>query len=165
MNKLYNICLLGLFLSSLVYALPSDKKEVIHFSAGEIEWDQSNYHGIFKNSVSFIQGTSKIFATRGYSDGNKKQQFTKVVLFGDDATQAHFITTPKENDLEVDAKADKMIYLPLEKLIKLKGNVQIVQGRYHFQAPYLEYHMDTQKVITKSLDNHLTTIIVDPENT
>ncbi len=155
-------CLLSL-LSFNAFANPNDEEQPIQFSAGQVEWDQLSSKGIFSDNVLFIQGSTKITAASGYAIGDSTHQFKKIVLLGTNTIQASFKTIPNEKDEEVLAYADKMIYLPLHEMIKLIGHVKINQGRYHFQAPYLEYHLVSKKIISKSTDKNMTTIIIEPE--
>lgn len=154
-----------LLISSICYSLPTDKDKVIHFTAGEIEWNQQNFQGIFKKNVRFEQGTTILLANHAYSEGLPGQQFKKVILFGNKKEQAHFKTLPEVGKQEVDAVADIMTLLPEKKLIKLEGHVKVNQDRYHFKAPYVEYHIDSKKIITKQVSHEETTIIIDPEKT
>jgi lipopolysaccharide transport protein LptA len=155
--------LINFFCHSLCYSLPQDKLEIIHFSAGTIEWDQLEHRGRFTDNVSFQQGTTKLFATSGVAIGDEHNQFNQIILFGTQSKQAHFITIPKPNDKEVHAYANKMVYLPQKKLIKLYGKVYVTQGRFHFKAPFMQYDLDKKKVITKPTQQEQTSILIDPE--
>ena len=152
-----------LMMHPLCYALEADRKEPIHFTAGAIEWDQLSHTGTFKDNVSFTQGSTQLFASRGCTKGDDNNQFEEVMLYGDTKQQAHFITIPKPNEKQVDAYADKMVYLPQKKVIQLFGKVYITQGRYHFSAPYLEYNIEKKKIISHSDNQQKTTVVVDPE--
>jgi lipopolysaccharide export system protein LptA len=152
-----------LLFNTYAWSLPEDKQQPIHFTAGEIEWDHIQSHGIFKNQVSFEQGSTKLDAASGYSLGDATHQFKKIVMKGDVKKQAHFITIPKNKEPEVNAFADTMIYLPIEKLIILKGHVHVTQGRYQFSAPYVKYNTELKKLLTKNNNQQQTTIIINPE--
>lgn len=151
-------------LSSCIFALPEDKSKPIHFTAGQIEWDQIHFKGTFKNKVSFIQGSTELYADSGYSLGDAEHQFNTVVLLGNASEQAHFQIKPQLNEQMVHAYADKMIYLPSKKLIELYGNVKVTQGRYHFNAPYLQYNTEDKKMLSKASKNELTILTIDPEH-
>jgi lipopolysaccharide transport protein LptA len=149
--------------SAKVLALPDDQHQVIHFKAGQIEWDQIHHQGQLNHQVFFKQGSTRLYADHGQSEGDENHQFLKVTLFGNEAKQAHFITIPKTNDPKVHAFANKMVYFPQNKIIELYGKVKIIQGRYHFQAPYLKYDLNQKKVISQGDKNQPTTVIIDPE--
>jgi lipopolysaccharide transport protein LptA len=155
--------LLSIIISLPVFSLPDDKEKPIHFTAGIIEWDQIHYKGTFKNKVSFLQGTTELYAESGYSLGDAEHQFNKIVVLGNEKQQAHFIVQPELKQPVVHAYADKMIYLPSKKLIELYGNVKVTQGRYHFTAPYLQYNTEEKKMLTKASQKELTILTVDPE--
>jgi lipopolysaccharide export system protein LptA len=155
--------LLTFLIAHQAFCLPDDKQKPIHFSAGEIEWDHLQSHGIFKKNVSFEQGSTKLYANSGFSKGDATHQFTKVVMYGSPKQQAHFITVPKAQDPKVDAYADTMIYLPIKILIILKGHVHVTQGRYQFSAPYVKYDTELKKLFTRQEHQEQTTIIVNPE--
>ena len=155
--------LLCIFLSFPVFSLPEDKEKPIHFTAGVIEWDQIHYKGTFKNKVSFIQGTTELYADSGYSQGDAEHQFNKIVLLGNEKQQAHFLIQPQPKEQVVHAYANKMVYLPAKKLIELYGNVKVTQGRYHFNAPYLQYNTEEKKMLSKASENELTILTVDPD--
>lgn len=161
MNKTF--ILLGLLLSLPVFALPEDKNQPIHFTAGVIEWDQIHYKGIYKNKVSFKQGTTELYADSGYSHGDSEHQFNKIVLLGTSKEQAHFLIQPQSDKEIIHAYANKMIYLPSKKLIELYGNVKVTQGRYHFNTPYLQYNTEEKKMLSKASENELTILTIDPE--
>jgi lipopolysaccharide transport protein LptA len=145
------------------FALDQDKKQTIYFTAGVIEWEQISHRGTFNGNVSFKQGSTELYASHGTTQGDEHNQFNEVILLGEKNNQAHFLTIPKDNEKEVHAYADKMIYLPQKKLIQLYGNVYVTQGRYHFRAPYLQYDLEKKKLITQSSTTEKTTVIVDPE--
>ena len=155
--------LLSIFLTLPIYSLPDDKEKPIHFKAGIIEWDQIHYKGIFKNKVSFIQGSTELYAESGYSEGDAEHQFNKIVLLGYKKDQAHFLIQPQPKEEIVHAYANKMIYLPSKKLIELHGNVKVTQGRYHFNAPFLQYDTEKKKMLSKASKNELTILTVDPD--
>ena len=160
--RVFFYCLFSL-LSLKALAQPDDNQKPIHFSAGQMEWDQQNAKGVFSQKVLFIQGTTEINAESGYSIGDKEHQFKKIVLLGSLKKQASFKTVPNVNDTTLFAYADKMVYLPLAEMIKLIGHVKINQAQYHFQAPYLEYHLTSKKILSKSSASDMTTIIIEPE--
>jgi len=152
-----------IFFLATSWALPTDKQQPIHFSAGSIEWDHIQSHGVFKDNVCFQQGSTQLHATSGYSIGDAMHQFTKIVMHGTKNQPAHFITTPKINEPEINAFSDEMIYLPLQKLIILQGNVHVKQGRYEFYAPYVQYNTELKKLLTKPQQQQNTTIVINPE--
>jgi len=154
---------LMLVLSLPVFARSDDAQQAIHFSAGQVEWDQQTSRAVFSNKLVFIQGTTEITAESGYAIGDKEHQFKKIVLLGTPQQQARFKTIPQANESILLAYADKMIYLPGMAMIKLIGHVNIEQARYHFHAPYLEYHLKNKKIISKSKDQDLTTVTIEPE--
>ena len=154
---------LVLLLSDSVFATSADSQKPIQFTAGQVEWDQQKSKGLFSQNLVFIQGTTEITAESGYSIGDKDHQFNKLVILGTSQKQARFKTIPDNNEAPLFAFADKMIYLPVLDMIKLIGHVKIDQARYHFQAPYLEYHLKSKKIISKSTDENLTTMIIEPE--
>ncbi len=161
MKKIF--LLVGFLISLPVFSLPDDKEKPIHFQAGIIEWDQIHYKGVFKNKVSFIQGTTELYAESGYSQGDAEHQFNQIVLLGNEKQQAHFLIQPKLQEPVVHAYANKMIYLPSKKLIELHGDVKVTQGRYHFNAPYLQYNTEEKKMLSKASEKELTILTVDPE--
>ncbi len=145
------------------WSLGIDQQQPIHFSAGEIEWDHSQSQGLFKNQVHFQQGSTRLDASSGRSEGDTQHQFKKIIMYGDKEKQAHFVTLPNPKDSLVNAYADKMIYLPLKKVIVLKGHVHVIQGRYDFSAPYVRYNTELKKLITKKTNTQQTTITIQPE--
>lgn len=161
--KIFNFFLFSTYCFSATAPLPIQNNLPIHFTAGVIEWDQVNHIGLFSGNVSFKQGNTQLFASSGKTTGNDKNQFNEVVLFGEKNKQAHFISTPKDQN-EVHAYANKMIYKPAEHLIELYGNVYITQDKYHFRAPYVQYDLEKKKVISKSSSEQQTSIIIEPES-
>ncbi len=164
LSKFYLIFLITFFPFILkAEPLPINNNLPIYFTAGTIEWDQLTHTGIFKDQVSFKQGTTQLYASSGKTIGNDDNQFGKVLLYGVPKQQAHFISI-LNNQNEVHAYADKMIYLPKEHLIQLYGHVYITQGKFHFRAPYVQYDIEKKKVISKSSAIERTSIIIEPES-
>lgn len=163
LSKFYLIFLITFFSFALkAETLPLNNNLPIYFTAGTIEWDQITHKGIFKDQVSFKQGTTELYASSGKTIGNENNQFDRVFLYGEAKQQAHFISMPN-NQNEVHAYADKMIYLPKEHLIQLLGHVYITQGKFQFRAPYVQYDLEKKKVISKSSAQERTSIIIKPE--
>lgn len=148
---------------SCAYALENDKNQTIHFNAGIIEWDQTKHQGHFSKNISIDQGTTHLDAITGFAQGNEKNQFTRIVLLGNEKQQAHFTTVTEANKPKLDAFSDKMVFLPQQKMIKLYGHVYVTQNRYHFHAPYLQYDIDKKKIISQADTPETTTIIIDPD--
>jgi len=154
----FSICL-----SKLGLCLPDDQDKLIHFRAGQIEWDQLKHQGRLSHRVYFRQGSTRLFAERGQSQGDANHQFKIVTLLGRKERQAHFITLTNTKEPKVHAYADKMVYFPDLKIIQLYGNVYIRQGRYHFRAPYLKYDLNSKKLLTKAVNQQPVTLIIEPE--
>ncbi len=153
----------GICLLKPSFCLPSDKEQLIHFRSGQVEWDQLKHQGHLSHQVFFRQGSTRLYAQTGETQGDASHQFKKVTLYGDEKQQAHFMTLTQPTEPKVHAYANKMVYFPDKKIIKLYGDVYIQQGRYHFRAPYLKYDLNSKKVLTKAVNQQPVTLLIEPE--
>lgn len=151
------------FLTSLCYALPSDRTALIHLTADTISLDQHDHHGIYKGHVTLDQGSTHLRAAQVITDNDDKNRLTHAMAMGEDKIQAHLWTLTSEDKPEVHAYADQLSYNPITHRILLIGHARIVQGNHSFSAPHIEYDTITEHVTTQKNGTSRTTIVIDPK--
>jgi lipopolysaccharide export system protein LptA len=145
------------------YALPSDKKKVMHVTADSADLNQQNHKGTYTGNVEFIQGTTNLHASNAITQGNDKNQLTLAIANGTKGKQAHYWTEPGANKPLFHAYADTIRYYPILHLIKLIGNAHIEQGTNSLSAAKITYDTVKQHVVSQSDGKTRTTIILYPE--
>lgn len=156
-------CILSMLLiTSLCFALPEDRTQVMQLRAGSAELDQKAHHGIYTGDVELDQGTTHIRAASAVTESNLKNQLIRAVIQGNKTAQAHYWTTATTDKPPLHAYADTIYYYPERHTIELIGNARVEQGSDSFSAPKISYDTLQQHVITNSDGKKRTTIIIHP---
>ncbi|TAL64103.1 MAG: lipopolysaccharide transport periplasmic protein LptA [Legionella sp.] len=153
----------GLLLSNLAFALPSDKEKVMHVVADSADLNQLKRLGTYIGHVEFVQGTTNLHAAKAITKGNNKNQLSFAKAEGNKKQQAHYWTQSDPNKPPFHAYADVIHYYPLSHKIELLGNARVEQGPNSLKAAKIIYDTLAQHVITSSDQNNRTTIILYPE--
>lgn len=159
----YSLYVLFLIGSSLTYALPTDKEQIMHVTADSADLDQQQHKGIYTGNVVFIQGTTNLHATKAITKGNLKNQLTLAIANGEKGKQAHYWTETGPDKPPFHAYADVINYYPLKHIIELIGNARIEQGPNSLSAAKITYDTIEQHVVSQSDGKTRTTIILYPE--
>ncbi|MFA6303488.1 MAG: lipopolysaccharide transport periplasmic protein LptA [Legionella sp.] len=150
-------------LSQPIFALPTDKNQVVKVFADSADLSQLLHRGIYKGHVEFNQGTTNIRAQTAITKGNTDNQLQSAIAQGSKTEQAHYWTEAGDGKPTLHAYADSIRYYPLLHLIKLKGNARVEQGKNSLSAATIIYDTEAQHVITTSEGSKRTTIIFYPE--
>lgn len=151
------------FVISPIYALDSDKQQVMHVVADSADLSQQKHKGIYTGNVQFAQGTTNLTAALAITKGNIKNQLTLAIAKGADGKQAHYWTETGPNKPPFHAYADTIKYYPLKHLIELIGNARVEQGTNSISAAKISYDTLAQHVLSQSDGTTRTTIIFHPE--
>ena len=151
-----------LFATQLCFALPEDRTQIMQLRAGSADLNQLAHRGIYTKDVQIDQGKTHIRASEAITEGNEKNQLMKAILKGNKNEQAHYWTLASTNKPEMHAYADVIQYYPSRHLIELIGNARVVQGKDSFSAPKISYDVLHHHVISHSLGEKQTTIIIHP---
>lgn len=153
----------GLFLlTSLSYALPEDRQQILQMRADQADINQETHLGVYINHVEVDQGSTHLRAAHATTEVNQKNQLTKAVAKGDDKEQAHFWTLTDVDKPPLHAYANIIRYFPERHLIQLEGNARVVQGDDSFSAPTIDYDTLHQHVVSKTEGQGQTVIIIHP---
>ncbi len=144
------------------FALPTDRMQLMHLSAGSADLDQQAHRGIYTDDVQLDQGTTHIRAANAVTEGNAKNQLIKAIINGNKKIQAHYWTLPSADKPEVHAYADCINYYPNTHLIELIGNARVEQGSDSFSAPKISYDTLHQHVFSQGNGQARTTIVIHP---
>ena len=151
------------FISNVVFALPSDRDQILQVRAGSADLNQQTHQGVYLDDVQLDQGTTHIRAVEATTTGNEKNQLILAVIKGNKNTQAHYWSLMDEKKPPVHAYADIINYYPDKHLIELIGNARVEQGTNSFTAPKISYDTLAQHVLSQSDKNARTIIIFHPE--
>lgn len=151
------------FITSLTYALPTDKKQVIQMTADSADLSQLHHKGVYTGNVIFVQGTTNLHATKAVTKGNQKNELTLAIAYGSKDKQAHYWTESGVNKPPFHAYADTIKYYPLKHLIELIGNAHVEQGPNSLSAAKIIYDIQQQHLVSQSDIKTQTVIILYPE--
>lgn len=154
--------LILIFLMSPLYALTSDKTEVMHVRADTADLNQKKHLGTYTGHVALTQGTSNIRAAHALTQGDVSNQLTLAIAKGNDGKQAHYWTQTDPNKPPFHAWADTIRYYPLRHLIELVGHAKVQQGDHSMQAAKISYDTVAQHVMTQGDAKNRINIIIHP---
>lgn len=137
----------GIFLLSLssmcVFALPSDKSQVLHIVADKQDIDLKNGIFIYSGDVKLNQGTLEISAEKITVHKDKNQTTESVAAEGN---LAHFQQQPEENKPLIHAEAHNIFYSIKNEQLTMDDNVTIEQNGATTKGGHLEYDIKSQTV-------------------
>lgn len=162
-QTMVRMSLLLMTISTMNYALPTDKEQVMHVVADSADLSQQNHKGVYTGNVEFVQGTTNLHAAKAITEGNEKNQLSLAIASGSNGKQAHYWTETGPNKPPFHAYADTIRYFPLKHLIELVGNARIEQGTNSLSAAKITYDTIEQHVVSQSNGKTRTTIILYPE--
>jgi lipopolysaccharide export system protein LptA len=142
------------------YALPTDKDQPVHITADSAHLDKSTGVSVFQGHVKLTQGTGILVTDKLTLYSDKNNQLLKAVATGGQTTY-QTITDPAKPPFV--ATAQMIQYLPPESKIILTGDAKAVQGPNTYAAPQIEYHIDSETVISPSSAGGRTTIEITPQ--
>ena len=146
-----------------VYALPSDKEQIMHVTADTADLNQQKHKGTYTGNVVFVQGTTNLHAANAITKGNIKNQLTLAIANGTNGKQAHYWTQTAPDKPHFHAYADTIKYYPLKHIIELVGNAHIEQGPNSLSAAKIIYDTQEQHLVSQSDGKTRTVIILYPE--
>lgn len=159
----YILWVMLISLSGALYALPTDKEQVMHVMADSADLSQQDHKGTYVGNVELIQGSTNLRAAKAITQGDDKNQLVLAIANGSKGKQAHYwaITDPKKPPFH--AYADTIRYYPLRHVIELIGNARVEQGANSFSAAKITYDTIKQHVLSQGDGKQRITIIYHPE--
>ena len=155
--------LLGVSLAALcaarpVIALPTDSQQPIHIQADRAELDQNTGIATYYDHVVVDQGSMHVTADKLTIEVQNNQ----VVKITAEGRQAHYRQLVNEQDPEVLADADTIIYHTQDGKIDLIGNGHLTQTPNEFSGELIHYDIDAGKVDAKSPQSGKVNAIFKP---
>jgi len=155
--------LLGVLLSTLCVAgpadaLPTDSQQPIHIQADRAELDQNTGIATYYDHVVVDQGSMHVTADK-LTIEVQSNQVVKITAQG---RQAHYRQLVNEQDPEVLADADTIIYYTQDGKIDLIGNGHLTQAPNEFSGELIHYDIDAGKVDAKSPQSGKVNAIFKP---
>lgn len=168
MYKIY-FYLLTLWLSTSLWALPSDGEKPLIISADSAFIDQIKGIGHYEGHVHMEQGTTHIDGKKMITYSDQKRRLMKVIITGDVTEKAYYKTQPQPNTPAMVASARCMTFLRPKQQVILEGDVKAQHGEDRIEGPHLEYDMINQQFNAHNTYQQLkkqklqTTIVIQPE--
>ncbi|MGC1181997.1 MAG: lipopolysaccharide transport periplasmic protein LptA [Legionella sp.] len=148
---------------SSVYALATDKEQVMQVMADSADLRQHEHKGAYTGNFELIQGTTNLRADTAITQGDEKNQLVLAIANGSKDKQAHYWTLNEPNKPIVHAYADTIKYYPVRHVIELIGNARVEQGNNSFSAAKIIYDTIKQHVLSQGNGKQRITIIYHPE--
>lgn len=155
--------LIFLTFTSICFALPDDKLQLLQVKAGSADINQYTHEGTYTQSVELDQGSTHLRADNAITKLNQKNKLTQAVANGSKNSQAHFWTLTDVNKPPLHAYANIIRYFPNKHLIELEGNARVEQGKDSFSAPKITYDTLHKHVVSNASKQGQTIIIIHPE--
>ena len=160
-QRMVNSILILLLLTSnySVYALSTDKEQVMRLMADSADLNQKQHQGTYVGHVELIQGSTNLLAAKAITQVDDKNQIIVAIAHGDNKKQAHYwtITDPKKPPFH--AYADLIHYYPARHFIELIGHARVEQGKDSFSAAKISYDTLKQQVLSQGDGKERITII------
>lgn len=144
------------------WALPQDRKEKLHITADSTVYNYKQGVNFFLGHVQIDQGTTHITADKLTTKAGNGHHINEAVAYGVE-NLAHFWTTPKAGDKEMNALAKIIKFYPLTSNATLQGDVLVTQGENHFQGQLIHYNMNDQTIIVPETKDGRAVLVYNPE--
>lgn len=161
MGKYFGIFFLAF--TSICFALPDDKLQLLQVKAGSADINQDTHEGTYTQNVEIDQGSTHLRADNALTKLNQKNKLTQAIANGSKKAQAHFWTLTDVNKPPLHAYANIIRYFPNKHLIELEGNARVEQGKDSFSAPKITYDTLHKHVVSNASMQGQTIIIIHPE--
>ncbi len=159
-----NVCLfLVLCTHTSFAAMEEDKNQPISIQADSVSIENKEGKSIYEGNVIVVQGTTHLTAAKAIVYITQDNDIKEAEAFGKEKIQAHYWTQTDPKKPELNAYADIIRILPKEHLIYLIGHAKVNQGEDSYQAPEIEYNMETQHVFSPKSIKGRTVIVIHPK--
>lgn len=155
--------ILLLIVSPCIFALPTDTGKPLQITADSSLFNYKTGVNVYTGNVIVIQGSSHLLADRLITKNNAQHKIGVATAYGEKKL-AEYITTPKEGDKPLDAKADVITFYPPTSTAVLTGHVIVTQGENNFQGPIIVYNIKDQVVNVPPSKGGQATIIIEPKS-
>jgi len=152
------VALLVLCVTRGAFALPTDSQQPIHIQADRAEMDQNTGIAIYYDHVVVDQGSMHVAADK-LTIEVQNNQVVKLTAVG---RQAHYRQLVNEQDPEVLADADTIIYFTQDGKVDLIGNGHLTQAPNEFRGELIHYDINAGKVEAHSPQSGRVNAIFKP---
>lgn len=135
--------------SAQLWALTSDADQPIHIEGDDASIDQNNETIIYTGSVQIVQGTLRVQGDKMVVKING-DQVERITTIG---TPARYRQQLEDNQGEVVANADSIIYHTAQERIYLNGKATLEQQGNQLQGESIRYDIVAGKVDASAGDN------------
>jgi lipopolysaccharide export system protein LptA len=149
-NKL--LILLMAFVTSLVLALPEDKKQPIEIEAQSVVVDETTGFNEFSGNVEVRQGSLLLLAELIQVQTNN-EEVVSMIAKGSLEKPAKYIQSQENQARFIEATATIITYDVNSGMIFLVGNAHLVQGFDSFSGDTLTYDINNDKVVVKGSED------------
>jgi len=133
-------------LSSVAYALDSDRKQPVSLEANSAVMDEAKGYYIYSGDVVVTQGTMTIHADSIEIIMDSNNNIERFLAKGNDSTQAHLQQTTESDGSLLEAWADELNYNLAKDIILLTGSAALHQKGNQFSGDKIEYAVGEEKV-------------------
>ena len=140
----------GVYATPAVWALASDADQPIHIEGDDAEIDQNNETIVYTGSVEVVQGTLRVKGDKMVVKING-DQVERITTIG---APAHYQQQLEDNQGEVRARADAIIYHTAAERIYLNGKATLVQKGNELQGESIRYDIVNGKVDASAGDTN-----------
>ena len=149
-NKL--LILLMVFVTSLVLALPEDKKQPIEVEAQSVVVDETTGFSEFSGNAEVRQGSLLLLAELIQVQSNN-EEVVSMIAKGSLEKPAKYIQSQENQARFIEATATLITYDVNAGMIFLVGNARLVQGFDSFSGNTLNYDINNDKVVVKGSED------------
>ena len=149
-NKL--LILLMAFVTSLVLALPEDKKQPIEIEAQSVIVDETTGFSEFSGNAEVRQGSLLLLAELIQVQTNN-DEVVSMIAKGSLEKPAKYVQSQENQSRFIEASATLITYDVNAGMIFLVGNARLVQGFDSFSGNTLNYDINNDKVVVKGSED------------
>ena len=149
-NKL--LILLMAFVTSLVLALPEDKKQPIEIEAQSVIVDETTGFSEFSGNAEVRQGSLLLLAELIQVQTNN-DEVVSMIAKGSLEKPAKYVQSQENQARFIEATATLITYDVNAGMIFLVGNARLVQGFDSFSGNTLNYDINNDKVVVKGSED------------
>ncbi len=136
------LCALYLTTCPIAFALTTDADQPIHIEGDDAEIDQNNETIIYTGSVEVVQGTLRVRGDRMVVKING-DQVERITTMG---SPARYKQQLEDDQGEVNAHADSIIYHTAQERVYLNGAASLVQQGNQLEGESIRYDIVNGRV-------------------
>lgn len=146
-----------LMITTKTHALSQDRNATLLLTSATANLNLETGISIYEGNVKLEQGSTHLSADRLIVYTDKQNQLQQAIAIG---KPARYRTLSQLNKPEFHADANTIEYHPKKNLIVLIGNAQAYQDNNTYKGPRIEYHTESQTVVSPESNAGRTTIII-----